>query len=81
MAKMEKNTSRIEDVIVWGIFAACAVAAFVGLESGHKEVIAYAFIALGIFLAVYVFLTFGVSNYRMKARIRKASKRTAAEIF
>jgi hypothetical protein len=79
MSKSAKTISRIEDISVWVIFLLCGIAAFTGLMIGHKEVTAIAFITLGAMLAIYVGMT-ATDHLRMKVRIRKASKRTAADM-
>lgn len=79
MSKSAKTPNRFEDVSVWVIFSLCGIAAFTGLAIDHKEVTAIAFITLGALLAINVGLVVA-DNYRMKARIRKASKRTAADV-
>lgn len=80
MSKSARTNNRREEAIGWVILSLCGIAAFAGLAIGHKEITAFAFGALGIFLAGYVGMTVS-DNYRMKARIRKASKRTAADMF
>jgi hypothetical protein len=79
MGKFEEIFFRHETVIAWVVFAVCGIAAFTGLAIGHKEIIAVAFAGLLVFLAVYTALTFA-ATYRMRARIREASKRTAADM-
>jgi hypothetical protein len=80
MAKFEEIFFRHETVVAWVVFAVCGLGAFTGLAIGHKEVIAVAFGGLMVFLAVYTVLTVA-ATYRIGARIRKASKRTPADMF
>lgn len=80
MSKSAETANRREDASAWVIFSLCGIAAFTGLVIGNKDLIAIAFITLGSLLAIYVGLTVA-DNFRMKARIRKASKRTAADMF
>lgn len=79
MAKFAEIFFRHETIIAWVVFAVCGVSAFIGLATGHKDVIAVAFGGLLVFLAVYAALTLA-TVYGMTARIRKASKRTAADM-
>lgn len=79
MGKFAEIFFRHETVIAWVVFAVCGLTAITGLATGHKEVIAVAFGGLLLFLATYVALTLTVT-YQMGARIRKASKRTLADM-
>lgn len=80
MSKSASTANRREDTIAWVVFSLCSIAAFVGLAIDHKEITLFAFVALGMLIARQITLVIA-DNYRMKARIRKASKRTAADMF